>query len=544
MFIEPAYGNSFFGREEVLCTLKKRVTSLKGGYRQNLALAGPMLSGKSSILRYFIQNLNDDSVIPLYIDLDGIDFKMFSSRFIATLLYNYLKSTGQKETSDLENLIKASRNSLPLTVQKIENVLTSVKKRLYNKAYEELLDITSVFKLETGKNCVVIIDEFHNVSNFHLKKPYQIFGKYIMVQKSTMYIVSSSQKTLLKEILTEKLSLLFGNFEVIDIDGFDNQTACSFVSQKSGCLDKHTDIRNYFIQLAEGNPFYLDVFSMTFDAVARERGGELSSEECLFEALARMLYGSDAVLHQYFSNSINFFLEKKNRKKFMPLIVSLAKGNSTIRGLKKDVGGTEKSVSLSLQALQSLDIIMNSGMFYRIADKLFEFWIRYVYALKVESMVDELDVKYLEFKELVDKDYVHYLESASKGVDEVIVDLFASFRNEKIEINSKCRRIPHLRGIEKKKKGANLFQLTCDVDRNKWVCNVKLDDIADETDISGLAEIKTSSDGKKVIRKIFIPLKGIDQNAFLLAKEQNIWVWDLKQLNRMLRLYGKYEIVL
>ena len=51
MFIEPVFGKKFFGREEVLGTLQKRVTSLKGGYRQNMALTGPMLAGKSSILR-------------------------------------------------------------------------------------------------------------------------------------------------------------------------------------------------------------------------------------------------------------------------------------------------------------------------------------------------------------------------------------------------------------------------------------------------------------------------------------------------------------
>ena len=50
MLTEPAVGNTFFGREKILSILEKRVSALKGGYRQNIALTGPMLSGKSSIL--------------------------------------------------------------------------------------------------------------------------------------------------------------------------------------------------------------------------------------------------------------------------------------------------------------------------------------------------------------------------------------------------------------------------------------------------------------------------------------------------------------
>ena len=57
-------------------------------------------------------------------------------------------------------------------------------------------------------------------------------------------------------------------------------------------------------------------------------------------------------------------------------------------------------------------------------------------------------------------------------------------------------------------------------------------------------DLKASDEKVKIAKKIFIPLKGIEQNAFLLAKEQNIWVWDVQQLNNMLRLFEKFELVL
>ena len=50
MFSEPVVGDRFFGREEVLDLFNKRVAALKDGYRQNIALTGQSLSGKSSII--------------------------------------------------------------------------------------------------------------------------------------------------------------------------------------------------------------------------------------------------------------------------------------------------------------------------------------------------------------------------------------------------------------------------------------------------------------------------------------------------------------
>ncbi|MFH1877353.1 MAG: AAA family ATPase, partial [Candidatus Omnitrophota bacterium] len=261
MFIEPVFGKKFFGREEVLAVLNKRLTALKGGYRQNLALAGPMLAGKSSILRHFLSGINDPDIIPLYIELGEDDFSVFCLRFMATLLFRYLKSTGEDPNSDFEELKRMCRGKIPETMRCVDSACKTLKQKKENAVYENLLNMTSIFKTETGKNCIVILDEFHNLSNFKLKKPFQTFGKFIMVQKNTMYIVSSSQESLLKEILAKKLSLLFGNFEIIQVNGFDIHTARSFITDKLRGLEISENIRNYFIQVSQGSPFYLELLS-------------------------------------------------------------------------------------------------------------------------------------------------------------------------------------------------------------------------------------------------------------------------------------------
>ena len=544
MFIEPVFGKKFFGREEVLGTLKKRVTSLKGGYRQNIALTGPMLAGKSSILRHFLKNIDDSDIIPLYIDMGEDDFKTFCIKFSATLLYYYLKSKKIKAPNDFEEIKKICKNEIPVTIKHIENITKAVKKRRLDAAYKELLETTSIFKKETGKSCIVILDEFHNLSNFHLKKPFQVFGKYIMVQKNTMYIVASSQKTLLKEILSKKLSLLFGNFEIIDVNGFDNQTAKSFVSDKIKESDSNENIQNYLIQATKGNPFYLEVLSKRYHELYKNIDEKQTSKDCLLEAFADLLYKSDGVLNQYFTNNINFFLEKKTRKKYIPILLSLAKGKNTIKTIQKDLEKRDKDLGEKLQRLLDMDLIINSGIFYMVSDKLFEYWLKSVYSMKSQTMIDDMDIKYLEFKQFFDVDYNNFLDFSTKNIKDIISSLFKSFDRQKMRININCRIMPEFDSVETYNISNNISQVNGSFNKKKWVCRIKEGDLTDEADIYDMKDFKLKRKENKIARKIFIPLKGIEQNAFLLAKEHNIWVWDVEQLNEMLRFFGKFEIVL
>jgi len=359
-----------------------------------------------------------------------------------------------------------------------------------------------------------------------------------------MYIVSSSQKTLLKDILSKKLSLLFGNFEVIEIDGFDSQTAQSFISEKIGDTEPLHFIKNYLIQVTQGSPFYLEVLTNRFSSLMKRHGTGRSSRECLLNAFADLLYESEGVINQYFTNNINFFLEKASRKKLIPILLSLAHGNSTIKAVQKDLGRHDKDLGVKLKKLQEMDLVVNSGVFYKISEKLFEYWLKYVYFLKSRSMIDDMDIKYLEFKEALEADYKKYLEYGSKSTVEVICDLFKSFGGEKIKINMNSRRMPRFETVEHHGLSHGISRITGTFADKKWVCYVKQDDITDERDVWDLGSIKPENEKYKISRKIVISLKGIEQNAFLLAKDKNIWVWDLKQLNEVLRLFKKFELVL
>ena len=158
-------------------------------------------------------------------------------------------------------------------------------------------------------------------------------------------------------------------------------------------------------------------------------------------------------------------------------------------------------------------------------------------------MIDEMDIKYLEFKRLIEEDYNDYCEFVKKPVVDIIMDLFKSFKGEKVRVNMNGRKMPRFSAVESKKLSKNVFEVTGDVGSKRWVCHIKQGDIAYENDITNLWNQKLEDEKIKIARKIFISLKGVEQNAFLLAKEQNIWVWDTYEINKILRLFGKFELV-
>ncbi len=48
---------------------------------------------------------------------------------------------------------------------------------------------------------------------------------------------------------------------------------------------------------------------------------------------------------------------------------------------------------------------------------------------------------------------------------------------------------------------------------------------------------------QKIQKKILIPLRGMDENARLLAKEARLWTWELSQLNLLFRVHGQDSIL-
>ncbi|MBU0468180.1 MAG: ATP-binding protein, partial [Candidatus Omnitrophica bacterium] len=248
--------NSFFGRTKTLDLLKRRVIDLKEGYRQNIAILGNQFVGKTSLLHHFIANLDERDVTVVYLDFENKDFGYFMSKLIGSLLYNYSKKNNLSLHDDINLLLETTKDHIPNTVQVIRKIQKDFGKGKVSECYLGLLTLPEVFTNETEQFCVLVLDEFQNIDNFMIPDAFINLGKKIMTQKKCLYIVSSSFPSLAQKILSEKLSLLFGNFEIVDIDAFGLATSQKFIDQNLKGIKIGVQLRGFLTDFAGGHPLY------------------------------------------------------------------------------------------------------------------------------------------------------------------------------------------------------------------------------------------------------------------------------------------------
>jgi AAA+ ATPase superfamily predicted ATPase len=155
----------FFDRKNYLELLEKRIKHLKDGYRQNVAVTGDEMVGKTSVIFKLLNKFCDAKIVIVYLEIKPEDASVFVKRFIGSLLYNFLSGSGIPMREDLDFLITKSRKFIPKTVEKIEYILAACEKKKKTNLFTELLSLSDNIYHETGKSCVVIFDEFQNLES-------------------------------------------------------------------------------------------------------------------------------------------------------------------------------------------------------------------------------------------------------------------------------------------------------------------------------------------------------------------------------------------
>jgi len=538
MLIDPVVGEKFFGREDVLAILEKRISALKGGYRQNIAITGHRLTGKSSILNHFLYTFKDNEILPIYIEVLQEPFKQFAIKFIGTFLYNFLKYNQRDTKDNLEYLIKECEKEIPQTVASVKSILKQIEANENDNAYSELLNLTSIFKEESKKCCIVIFDEFHNLSRIGIRDPFKGFGKKIMTQKDTMYIVTSSEVVSIKKILSEKLALLFGNFEKITLGGFDCETSRAFLQKRLSSIKISDELLDFIITFADGHPFYLDVLTSKINELMSNLRFRMATTAMLSQALEELLFDSRGTLNQFFINLLQDLIDSKMENSRETLI-AIAHGLYKRNDLVKWTGYNNREISTHLKVLIEKNLIHPSGNVYRFYDKVLQFWLRRVYHKRRTTLIDNISEKAKNFRDEVEALIQQFFAKSKTDITIRIKELLDSFNNEIVEINSKKRRLIHFDKTEIAEDGEKKYIIGYFEDKLylTYISKKKID----ENDI--LDFIAYGMRYKpKLQRRIILPLRNMDINATLMAKEMKMWIWDFDTLNELLDIFGKQRI--
>ena len=546
MFSDPVFGDNFFGRQEITDLLLKRATALKAGYRQNVALIGHRQLGKTSVLRHFLYCLKDPQILCIYVEIKFQALDYFVDQFIRSLLYHCLDGQGGQACASepLSSLMEKAGHCIPKTVHRIAEITQLLRQRHAEAAYSKLFELTSVIKEETGKNCVVVLDEFHRLGEFGIRNAFSDFGKRIMIQKDTMYLLASSSFSASRKILAEKLALLFGNFERIYLEPFDFETSFDFLDRKLSPVTMDKTLQCFAVALTDGHPFFLDTLTLRMRELASAKDERAISKGTLCEALLKLLFESQGVWNQYFLKLISRWMRPDSRGSHILILTALARGANKLKDIARDIRRTAKETSGQLQELMENELIVKSGVFYRFHNKIFKFWLKEVYERKELAIVSASSGK-AEFLERVNAVVDEYGKWLKMDIGERVMGLLALFNNEIVELGEKKRRLPHFTELIKvsPEKSADTKGCREILARGRgrcWICKIVEEKV---TEKQVLDLVNAARDKKEPPTKVLLALRGMEENARLLAKEEKILTLGLSRINMLMDIYGRSPIV-
>jgi len=527
--------DKFFGRQNYLDILKKRVMGLKESYRQNIAILGDELVGKTSILFKFLDQFQDNYTLIIYLEVRPESFISFTKRFIGIFLYNFLENSGMPIQEDLELLIKKSEKYIPGTVEKIKLILNAVHKRKTANVFMDLLLLCEILNQETGKSCVVIFDEFLNLENLGFKNLYRDWSKLLIMQKKTMYIITSSMKFKAKAVLSKNLSLLFGNFEVIYVEPFDVRTSDQYLVNKLKPLNLDRSIRDFTVHFTGGYPLYLEVIS---DALLK------SGLNNLADVLENLIFDSSGILHQRFSNYIKRFLDSNHSNDYLSILYLISNGRNKIKDIAHILRKTKKELMPRINHLLGLDTITRSADFLKINDRVFAFWLKFVYRERLGSLTFDAKNQKGKFRANLEEMINDFFAHSRKPLMERMFEILRLFEDELVQIERKKIRLNHFREIKTLEfNNRNLKEgLIGRSHESLWIVAFK-QNLLTEDDVADFAK-ECKKYRHKLQRKIMVTLQDeIDSNTRLRALEEKVWMWDIHRLNQFLDLFSKPWVI-
>ncbi len=533
--------SSFCGRKQILDLVKKRVADLKEGYRQNLCLIGSQHIGKSAILQKFLSDMDDHAIVAVYLDLESRDLDYMVSKTIRSLIYQFLKQKGSAFTEDFTLMAETARPLIPLTVSAADAISSAMSKGRLVEAFDALLRLPDVFSLETGLACVMVYDEFHQIDEFGVPDAFKKLADRITTQKQCLYILTSSFEERAKKILAEKLTLLFGNFEMVDVEPLDLKGAHEFISCRLGEIRMGLQLRNFLSDFTGGRPLYLDLMTAELINLSAIYKQPEVYAPLVVQSIENLIFSRWGALSRHFELIVSHLCTGKTNRLTTGLLLSLANGRHKSNEFLTDIGCGKSHLTQRLAFLIDEDIVEKNGTFFYIKDKLFRYWLKYVLQRRLKAVDMEPTRERKELKEEANRAISDFQVSVRQDLPSRIIEVLGHFENDQLSLRGRKYRIPLLKGMRSLKMrhhgGSSFDVISAETEDGPWLLVLRKDPLA-EADINAFTD-EAKKMGLKPKRCVIVSLSELDASTRLKALEEEMWIWNEQELNTLMNLFDK-----
>lgn len=484
------WDDKFFGRKPILDLLKKRLLGLKEGYRQNIAVLGGHYLGKTTILNKFLADLDDKDIVEVYLDLGYKDFRQFFLKYAGTILHNYSRGEHLPLNDDINLLLAGVKSRLPQTAKVIQKIQADIDSNRLSDACQSLMKLPEIFTFEANKFCLFIFDEFHKMEDLGVENIFQQFGTSIMTQRRCLYVVTSSCADKAKAILSEKLSLLFGNFEIVAIGPFDLKTSQEFIANRLEDIKVSVQLKDFLIDFTGGHPLYLQQILKEIRYLSAVHKQQEVFVPILVQAIENTIFDQWGVLSRHFELLVENLSSGKGNNVSSSILIALANGKLKLSDLTKSLAVKQGVVSQKIARLVEEGVIAKNGNFYYLEDKLLRYWLKYVLERRLTAVSISSERQRKAFAEDLEKLIETFRINAQKDLSSRIIELLRCFDNESVSVNGRKYKLPTFNKIMTVKldgeADGRLEAIKAFSSQGQWLVLFKKEKFA-ESDVSAFA---------------------------------------------------------
>lgn len=513
----------------------QRVHSFHEGFRHNLAVLGPTGSGKTFLLHQALPS-DGSPLLTVWLTLQPESMRTFISRLSVAVLQAVVQSAGQfslpasSDGSDELFDVLVSRAALvaPKTAAAIKRLSVYQTGNLSAEALAHALDIIPVLHQELNRPVILVFDEFLHLGDLGVSHAFHELGKRVMTWPFALFLLTSSSSFQAREILRERLQLLFGQFEVIQLGNTESSVASLWMSQELPEDESLAQVLGFMHHWVGGSPWHLRVMLNRMKELTLMRRSQRSAEHLLFQAAWDAVGSADGPLHQWCASQLQQLPKDRTGQLAKEALLHLAQGFKTTQALAEPCG-QRRILAQALQQLVERDLIERKGACWVINDPLLACW------LAAQGRGRQLSEE--RFRALLQDLWTDWCFASTQPLAERVTQLLTQFRNETVSLDHKTARLPSFQQLRAEpSKRMEATYLVADGEGRRWCCLVH-EGILHEVDIAAF-EAYCRKQIPRPARKVVVAKDGLDVAATLLAKAANMWVWRPDDMALLSTLYG------
>jgi hypothetical protein len=223
----------------------------------------------------------------------------------------------------------------------------------------------------------------------------------------------------------------------------------------------------------------------------------------------------------------------------------LVNGAHKAKDLVDVLGVKQAQVTQKLNFLVEADVVERNGTYVHVKDKLFRYWIKYVFQRRIKSVDLEPGRQMRDFKDEITRAISQFQVTSRKDLSTRMTELVSCFSNELLTLRGHLYKLPafsDIRPFKIKARGGNSFDvLEARTEDGPWLLVLRKDPVG-EGDIHIVAE-EARKMGVRPRRCVIVALSDLDDTAKLKALEERMWIWNEAELNSLMNLYDQPYIL-